>query len=252
MYVPYDERLGVHPQDQDFTAHERWDFEATPRRGVPAAPAPPVPQPVPPAGGQAGRPRACALPARRRLHRGGEAARLRVLRGAHGARLVAVGVHPVGGGRRGRPPRPGLRLPGGGRADGPARPRPRRARRRARRVAGRSGAGRARGLRRHAGLGRRGLVRTAAAARASSDWPSRSACAAGACASRSLPTRPPTRCARTMRSSRSHTGGSGSSWRRAPRSRDRSRRRRGCRRRPSRRARAGAPATGEERRAGRT
>jgi alpha,alpha-trehalose phosphorylase len=29
MYVPYDERLGVHPQDQDFTAHERWDFDAT-------------------------------------------------------------------------------------------------------------------------------------------------------------------------------------------------------------------------------
>jgi alpha,alpha-trehalose phosphorylase len=29
MYVPYDERLGVHRQDQDFTAHERWDFDAT-------------------------------------------------------------------------------------------------------------------------------------------------------------------------------------------------------------------------------
>ena len=28
MYVPYDERLGVHPQDQDFTAHERWDFDS--------------------------------------------------------------------------------------------------------------------------------------------------------------------------------------------------------------------------------
>jgi alpha,alpha-trehalose phosphorylase len=27
MYVPYDERLGVHPQDQDFTAHERWNFD---------------------------------------------------------------------------------------------------------------------------------------------------------------------------------------------------------------------------------
>jgi alpha,alpha-trehalose phosphorylase len=30
MYVPYDERLGVHPQDQDFATHERWDFDATP------------------------------------------------------------------------------------------------------------------------------------------------------------------------------------------------------------------------------
>jgi alpha,alpha-trehalose phosphorylase len=30
MFLPYDGRLGVHPQDQDFTTHERWDFEATP------------------------------------------------------------------------------------------------------------------------------------------------------------------------------------------------------------------------------
>jgi alpha,alpha-trehalose phosphorylase len=30
MHVPYDERLGVHPQDQDFTTHEPWDFDATP------------------------------------------------------------------------------------------------------------------------------------------------------------------------------------------------------------------------------
>ena len=30
MHVPYDERLGIHPQDQDFMTHERWDFEATP------------------------------------------------------------------------------------------------------------------------------------------------------------------------------------------------------------------------------
>jgi alpha,alpha-trehalose phosphorylase len=28
VYLPYDERLGVHPQDQDFTQHERWDFTA--------------------------------------------------------------------------------------------------------------------------------------------------------------------------------------------------------------------------------
>jgi alpha,alpha-trehalose phosphorylase len=26
MYVPYDENLGVHPQSQSFTDHERWDF----------------------------------------------------------------------------------------------------------------------------------------------------------------------------------------------------------------------------------
>ncbi|HQH22151.1 MAG TPA: glycosyl hydrolase family 65 protein [Thermoleophilia bacterium] len=29
MYVPYDEHLGIHPQDQDFLTHERWDFAAT-------------------------------------------------------------------------------------------------------------------------------------------------------------------------------------------------------------------------------
>lgn len=28
MFVPYDEAAGVHPQDQDFLTHERWDFEA--------------------------------------------------------------------------------------------------------------------------------------------------------------------------------------------------------------------------------
>ena len=30
MYVPFDTELGVHPQDQDFLHHERWDFAATP------------------------------------------------------------------------------------------------------------------------------------------------------------------------------------------------------------------------------
>ena len=30
MYVPYDQRLGVHPQATGFTDHERWDFENTP------------------------------------------------------------------------------------------------------------------------------------------------------------------------------------------------------------------------------
>ncbi len=29
MRVPWDEELGVHPQSEGFTAHERWDFEAT-------------------------------------------------------------------------------------------------------------------------------------------------------------------------------------------------------------------------------
>ena len=29
MHVPYDERLGIHPQDQDFLLQERWDFQGT-------------------------------------------------------------------------------------------------------------------------------------------------------------------------------------------------------------------------------
>jgi len=30
MFIPYDERLGVHPQSEGFTEHEVWDFAATP------------------------------------------------------------------------------------------------------------------------------------------------------------------------------------------------------------------------------
>ncbi|HEX6477119.1 MAG TPA: glycosyl hydrolase family 65 protein, partial [Acidimicrobiales bacterium] len=29
MVIPYDETLGIHPQDEDFTKHEPWDFEST-------------------------------------------------------------------------------------------------------------------------------------------------------------------------------------------------------------------------------
>lgn len=35
MHVPFDERLGVHPQDQDFLQHARWDFEGTPAEEYP-------------------------------------------------------------------------------------------------------------------------------------------------------------------------------------------------------------------------
>jgi alpha,alpha-trehalose phosphorylase len=30
MVIPYDEELGVHPQSESFTNHQRWDFEGTP------------------------------------------------------------------------------------------------------------------------------------------------------------------------------------------------------------------------------
>ena len=35
MLIPYDERLGVHPQAEGFTDHERWDFERTPAEQYP-------------------------------------------------------------------------------------------------------------------------------------------------------------------------------------------------------------------------
>jgi alpha,alpha-trehalose phosphorylase len=35
MYVPYDERLGVHPQHDGFTDYARWDFEGTPQDHYP-------------------------------------------------------------------------------------------------------------------------------------------------------------------------------------------------------------------------
>ena len=35
MTVPYDERLGVHPQSEAFTDHARWDFSATPAEHYP-------------------------------------------------------------------------------------------------------------------------------------------------------------------------------------------------------------------------
>jgi len=35
MYLPYDERLKVHPQHDGFTSYARWDFEATPEDHYP-------------------------------------------------------------------------------------------------------------------------------------------------------------------------------------------------------------------------
>ncbi|MGH3153240.1 MAG: glycosyl hydrolase family 65 protein, partial [Streptosporangiaceae bacterium] len=35
MYVPYDERLGVHPQHDGFTDYARWDFKNTPEEKYP-------------------------------------------------------------------------------------------------------------------------------------------------------------------------------------------------------------------------
>jgi alpha,alpha-trehalose phosphorylase len=35
MYVPYDEKLGIVPQDDSFLEGERWDFRNTPREHYP-------------------------------------------------------------------------------------------------------------------------------------------------------------------------------------------------------------------------
>ena len=35
MHLPFDERLGVHPQDDSFTSHDRWDFASTPADAYP-------------------------------------------------------------------------------------------------------------------------------------------------------------------------------------------------------------------------
>ncbi len=131
--------------------------------GLPAAPALPLLPAVHRPGRQAGRPRARAVAVRRPVRRRAEGARLRLLRAHHRPRLVALGVHPGDRRRRGRPPRPRLRLPGGDRVHRPARPRAqhprRRAPRRARRKLARGG-GR---LRRHARPRRAAGLRAAAA-----------------------------------------------------------------------------------------
>ncbi|CAN5538923.1 glycosyl hydrolase family 65 protein [soil metagenome] len=35
MFLPFDEQLGIHPQDNNFLERERWDFESTPRDKYP-------------------------------------------------------------------------------------------------------------------------------------------------------------------------------------------------------------------------
>jgi alpha,alpha-trehalose phosphorylase len=35
VFIPYDDRLEVHPQDQDFTTHEAWPFDTTPHEDYP-------------------------------------------------------------------------------------------------------------------------------------------------------------------------------------------------------------------------
>ena len=110
MFIPFDEELGIHPQDASFLELEPWDWEGTPASNYPAAAPLPPARHLPPSGAQAGRRRAGLVPAARELLRRAEAAQLRLLRPDHHGRLVAVGVRAVDRRGRGRLRRTGARL----------------------------------------------------------------------------------------------------------------------------------------------
>ena len=104
MFVPFDDELGVHPQAEGFTDHEVWDFEHTPPDDYPLFLHYPYfelyrKQVVKQAD------LVLALHCAATRSRRGEGAQLRLLRGADGARLVAVGLHAGGHRRRDRAPR---------------------------------------------------------------------------------------------------------------------------------------------------
>ena len=78
MYVPFDKRLGIHPQDDGFLDREAWDFENTAHGKVPAAAALPPAGDLPPPGDQAGGRGPGHVPAGRRVLAGAEEAQLRL------------------------------------------------------------------------------------------------------------------------------------------------------------------------------
>ena len=118
MYIPYDEALGVHPQADGFTAHQIRDFVSTPADQYPLLQHYPYfdlyrKQVVKQADLVLG---CTAAPTHSPR---AEDTKLRLLRTAHGPRLVLVRLHPGGHRRRGRAHRVGLRLSCRGRPDGP-------------------------------------------------------------------------------------------------------------------------------------
>ncbi len=122
MRIPYDERLGVHPQHDGFTRYARWDFEGTPESNYPLLLHYPYVQLY---RKQVVKQADVVLAMQLRgddVHPRAKAAELRLLRGPDGPRLLAVGLHPGGDGGRGRAPAACLRLPRRGGAHGPGRP----------------------------------------------------------------------------------------------------------------------------------
>src|SRR5258708_9067147 len=117
MLLPYDQELGVHPQADGFTGHQRWDFAATGADQYPLLLHFPYfelyrKQVVKQAA------LVLAMQLRPDAFRGEQKARnFAYYGGAYGAGLLAVSVQPGRAGRRGRPPGPGLRLPGRGGPD---------------------------------------------------------------------------------------------------------------------------------------
>ena len=134
-HIPFDEELGVHPQSEGFTTYAEWDF--TEQDEIPAAAARAVRVALFRSGDQANRSGVGHVLAKPRIHRRAEGAQRRLLRAAHGARLVAVGLHPGGDVRRGRAFGAGARLRLRGGAGRPARPAPQHPRRATHGVAGR-------------------------------------------------------------------------------------------------------------------
>jgi alpha,alpha-trehalose phosphorylase len=135
MFVPYDDVLGVHPQSEGFTGHQEWDFASTAGADYPLLLH--FPYFTFTASRWSSRPIWCSRcscagtrsPTRR-------SPQLRLLRAAHRTRLLPVGLHPSRHRRRGRTPRPRLRLPRRSHPHGPRRPRTQHPRRPAHRLAG--------------------------------------------------------------------------------------------------------------------
>ena len=196
MFVPFDEQAGIHPQDDSFLHHQRWDFENTPEENYPLLLHYPYfqlyrEQVVKQADlVLAMQLRGDAFTPEQKL------AQLRLLRAADRARLVAVGGDPGGDRRRGRPPRARERLPLRGVAHGHRRPRAQHRRRPAHGVARGRGDRDGRRLRRAARAGRQAAVQPAPAGGHRPALPTRSSCAARCCASRSWARRRPTACER--------------------------------------------------------
>ena len=134
MYLPYDEALGINPQDDTFLSPRAVGLRQHAARQVPAAAALPPAGDLPPPGAQAGRRRAGDGAAQRPVPARPEAPQLRLLRPDHHRRLVAVGVRAGDGGGPDRLRRAGRRVLPRGAVRRPRRHPRQRQRRRPRRL----------------------------------------------------------------------------------------------------------------------